>query len=313
MKKKIVVLGSMGFIGSALYERLCAKGMPALPIACSSTGMRLDTDASWLVPALTGADTVYLAAGRTGGVGRMARDPLSFVLPNVRIQMNVMQACVAAGVRRLVTGQSITGYPDTHIPVCEEDYGRGELHPAYFVPGNTWRFVDKLAAMFKALEVVFVRPSNVYGPRNDFDPETSHVIEATVRKVYERHNPFVIWGSGEEKRDPTYIDDLAEALTLCTDCPPGAYNIGTGQSVSVREMVQLLLVHTDFEPRIQYDETKPTAIPTRYLDCSKARNVLGWKPKVSIREGLARTYDFYAEQQRETFKPRGQVFQRGAA
>lgn len=300
MQSKVAVLGSMGFIGSALYERLCQKEIRALPVATSSSGgMRLDRDIDWLVPMLEGIDTVFLTAGRTGGVGRMQRDPLSFVLPNVRIQMNVMQACQAAGVRRLVTGQSITGYPDTPQPVREDQYGDGALHPAYFVPGNTWRFVDKLAAMFRKLEVVFVRPSNVYGPRNDFDAQTSHVIEATVRKVQERQDPFVIWGAGTEKRDPTYIDDLAEAMTLCIDCPPGAYNIGTGQSVSVNDMVRILCEHADFHPKISYDSTKPTAIPTRYLDCTKARKVLGWEPRVSIEEGLRTTYDWWAEQQRE--------------
>lgn len=300
MRSKVVVLGSMGFIGAALYEALCAKDIDAMPIATSSrNGMRLDKDTSWLPPVLEGADTVFLAAGRTGGVGRMARDPLSFVLPNVRIQMNVMEACQAAGVRRLVTGQSITGYPDTAAPVREDQYHEGKLHPAYFVPGNTWRFVDRMAAMMKQLEVVFVRPSNVYGPRNDFDAQTSHVIEATVRKVYERQDPFVIWGNGNEKRDPTYIDDLAEALTLCMDCPVGAYNIGTGQSVSVKEMVDILLVHAGFSPQIKFDTTKPTAIPTRYLDCTKAKTVLGWEPKVDIREGLARTYSWFAKYAKE--------------
>ena len=290
----ILVLGSLGFIGSALCERLHQKGIQHHAIATSSNGMRLDRDAGWLDDILPGMDLVYLAAGRTGGVGRMANDPLSFVLPNIRIQMNVMEACKRAGVRRLVTGQSITGYPDTALPVDEREYHNGQLHPAYFVPGSTWRFVDRLADMMKPLEVVFLRPSNVYGPRNDFNPQTSHVIEATVRKVYERQDPFVVWGTGQEKRDPTYIDDLAEALTLCANCPPGAYNIGTGQSVSVKDMVQILCDHAGFRPHIEYDKSKPSAIPTRYLDCSKATQVLGFEPEVNIVEGLARTYDWFA-------------------
>lgn len=291
---KTIILGSLGFIGSALCQRLTDKGIAHKPIPTSSHGMTLDRNAGWLTQELDGADLVYLCAGRTGGVGRMANDPLSFVLPNVRIHMNVFQACKEAGVRRVVCGQSITGYPDTAMAVDEEQYHDGKLHPAYFVPGNTWRFIDRLAAMMKPLEVVFLRPSNVYGPRNDFDPQTSHVIEATVRKVYERQDPFVVWGSGLEKRDPTYIDDLAEALTLAGNCPPGAYNIGTGQSVSVAGMVQILCDHADFHPRIEYDRTKPTAIPTRYLDCTKARQVLGWEPDVNIVEGLAKTYDWFA-------------------
>lgn len=293
---KTVVLGSAGFIGGAVLKRLLEKDVAAVPVNCSSTGLRLDGDCKWLPAVLHDADTVYLCAGRTGGVGRMAKDPLSFILPNVRIHMNVFEACKAAGVRRVICGQSITGYPDSPEPMCEEQYGIGDLHPAYFVPGTTWRFIDRLAEIFKDLEIVFVRPSNVYGPRNDFDAQTSHVIEATVRKVHERQDPFVIWGNGHDMRDPTYINDLAEALTLCRDCPPGAYNIGTGQSVSVNRMVELLCSHAGFKPHIQYDISKPTAIPTRYLDITKAKAVLGWEPKVSIDEGLAKTYDWYALQ-----------------
>ena len=291
--KKITVLGSNGFIGNAVFKRLQKKGFDPIPIPASSKGPRLDKGIDWLN--LSGIDTVYLCAGRTGGVGRMQKDPLSFVLPNVRIHMNVFEAAQRDGVRRVICGQSITGYPDVSHPVEEDEYGMGALHPAYFVPGNTWRFVDKLAQMFRNLEVVFVRPSNVYGPRNDFDPQTSHVIEATVRKVYERQNPFVIWGNGSETRDPTYIDDLAEALTLCGDCPVGAYNIGTGQSVTVNEMVKILCDHADFHPELRYDTSKPTAIQTRYLDISKTQEVLKWNPSVTIEDGLKRTYDFYAE------------------
>ena len=297
MSSKILTLGSAGFIGRALCDKLDEHGIPYKGIACSSEWLRLDQSAAWLERELVGVDTVYIAAGRTGGVGRMARDPLSFVLPNVRIQMNVMEACIKAGVRRVISGQSITGYPDTMLPVEEDEYQSGTLHPAYFVPGNTWRFVGRFAEMVSRashLEVVFLRPSNVYGPRNDFDPQTSHVIEATVRKVYERQDPFIVWGNGEEKRDPTYIDDLAEALVQAREWPAGAYNIGTGQSVSVKDMVGVLLAHANFAPEVRYDSTKPTAIPTRYLDCNKAR-AMGWQPKVSIEEGLVRTFDWYAK------------------
>lgn len=298
--KTTLVLGTKGFIGQAVLERLKEKNVPAYGLNTSRVTLPLDQDAKWLSHVLQERkiDVVYLCAGSTGGVGKMATDPLSFVLPNVRIHMNVFEACARAGVRRVVSSQSITGYPNVAIPVAESEYYDGELHPAYFVPGNTWRFVGRMAEMFKTLELVFVRPSNVYGPRNDFDPQTSHVIEATVRKVYERQDPFVIWGNGQEKRDPTYIDDLAEAMSLCGDCPPGAYNIGSGQSVDVNQMVKILCDYADYHPELHYDTTKPSAIQTRYLDITKARSVLGFEPRVSIEEGLQRTYDWYAAEAR---------------
>lgn len=293
---KSLVLGSAGFIGRAVYQLLNSRGEDVQPIACSSKGRALDYEAGWLWDELYGrrVDTVYLCAGRTGGVGRMASDPMSFIYPNVRIQLNVLQACVAAGVRRLVMLQSTTGYPDSPNPMNEEQYHEGALHPAYVGPGSVGRFIDRVAGLSKGIEIVAFRPSNVYGPGNDFDAKTSHVIEATVRKVAERQNPFVIWGTGEEVRDATYIDDLAAAITLGATCAPGAYNVGTGTEMSVKEMVGVLLLHARFEPEIQFDVSKPSAINARRVDISKLL-ALGWKPTVPMFEGLCRTYDAYID------------------
>ena len=288
-----VILGAGGFIGSAVARRL----PDARAIRTTSGGgdfglFPLDRNAHWLIPELSRIDVIYLCAGRTGGVGRMRDDPLSFVYPNVRIHMNVFEAAVKAGVRRVVCVGSTTGYPDTGMPVTEDWYLEGELHPAYAAPGNAHRFIKRLAMMHKDLETVFFRPSNVYGPGNNFDPGTSHVIEATVRKVAEQQDPFVIWGTGEEVRDAIYIDDLAEAIALGADCPPGDYNVGSGQEMTVNQIVDVLLGHAAFRPDIQHDLSKPTAIPARRVDCTKLKS-LDWRPKVGMAEGLKRTYDWY--------------------
>lgn len=284
------VLGSGGFIGAAVCEALRNKQIPHWPIESSSKGARLDTHE--LCCKFEGADVVYLCAGRTGGVGRMASDPLSFVYPNVRIHMNVFEAALKAGVRRVVCVGSTTGYPNTSEAVKEDQYLEGDLHPAYFVPGNAHRFIKWLAMMHKELETVFFRPSNVYGPRNNFDPQNSHVIEATVRKVAEKQDPFVIWGTGNEVRDAIYIDDLAEAITYGATCEPGDYNVGSGEEMSVNQIAEVLLKHADHQPKIEHDLSKPTAIPARRVNTEKLR-ALGWTPKVSMSEGLKKTYDWY--------------------
>lgn len=290
---KTVILGSRGFIGGALHARLLERGVEHLAIGCGSKTWPLDRPCDGLL-GLEGADVVYQCAGRTGGVGRMANDPLSFVYPNVRIHMNVFEACAKAGVKRVVVLNSTTGYPDSAAPMREDQYLEGEPHEAYFGPGNSHRFIYRLAKMFPQLKVVFFRPSNVYGPGNNFDPQTSHVIEATVRKVFERQDPFVVWGTGKETRDAIYIDDLVEAMILGATCPPGAYNVGTGAEMSVNEMALSLLGHAGYRAVLRHDLTKPTAIPARRVDVSKLR-ALGWSPRVPMREGLARTYDWYAE------------------
>jgi GDP-L-fucose synthase len=280
------VIGSNGFIG-----RHVAKRLPdAWSIPCSSEGYF--QDCSGMEGILDGKETVYLCAGRTGGVGRMAKDPYSFVLPNVKIHMNVFEACRKAGVKRVVCIQSTTGYPDTGDAVREDDYDTGRLHPKYFCPGTAHRFIWNLSQMYD-FDVLFFRPSNVYGPGNNFDPEYSHVIEATVRKVVERQDPFVIWGNGEETRDAIYIDDLVEAMVM--DLPAGAYNVGTGEEMSVNGIVETLLDYTDFSPEIKYDTDKPTAIPARRVNCEKLRDYK-WVPKVDMKTGLQKTLDWYQTQ-----------------
>lgn len=279
-----VILG-LGFIGKSV-----AKVVNGKPIETSSQGLSLDKTADW-VP-LGGVDTVFLCAGRTGGVGRMANDPFSFVYPNVKIHMNVFEACVKAKVRRVVCIGSTTGFPNTPNAVTEDEYLEGPLHPAYDVPGNAHRFIKKLADWHKDLEIVFFRPSNVYGPHNSFDPQNSHVIEATVRKVVERQDPFVIWGTGLEVRDAIYIDDLAEAIALGSTCPPGDYNVGSGEEMNVNQIAEVLLKYKGHNPKIEHDLSKPTAIPARRVDCTKLKN-LGWAPKVSMAEGLKKTLDWF--------------------
>lgn len=278
-----VVFGSMGFIGSAVSKRL----PDAWHVPSSSHGYFLDGEG--IEKHIGEGDTVYLCAGRTGGVGRMAKDPFSFVLPNVRIHMNVFEACRQAGVKKVVCIQSTTGYPNTGEPVDEEDYDTGDLHPKYFCPGTAHRFIYRLAQMYP-MDILFFRPSNVYGPENNFDPQYSHVIEATVRKVAERQDPFVIWGDGTETRDAVYIDDLVDAMLM--DLPAGAYNVGSGEEMSVNEIATILIEEEGYDPDIKYDPGKPTAIAARRVNCDKLRGY-GWRPKTSMKQGLKKTLDWY--------------------
>jgi len=177
--------------------------------------------------------------------------------------------------------------------MVESQYLDGEVHPAYNVPGNVHRFVKRLALLHK-FETLFFRPSHVYGPGNDFDPQTSHVVEAVVRKVAEKQDPFVIWGDGSAIRDGIYIDDFVEAMALAADpeLPPGDYNVGTGVDTSVNRMIDILCEYADFHPKIEHDLSKPSSIPARRVSTERLRS-MGWTPKVSMEEGLKRTYDWY--------------------
>ena len=299
---RTLICGASGLIGSALARALVASGQDIYGTQNSHDAppcvKRIEADltcrAGWDSAVRVSPELVYMCAGKTGGSGL---DPLHFVTDNVLMAAHMYRACAEAGVKRIVYLSSTTGYPDSADPMRERDYFYGELHPAYFNPGHTKRFIERLGAMWAhKVETVFVRVGGVYGPGGDFDPVSSHVIEATIRKVAERHDPLVMWGDGLNVRDAVYIDDLVAALIACADWPAGAYNLATGEPMSVNDILHTLLAHADHQPRIERDLSKPEMLRARLLNCDKA-HAMGWRAKVPMREGIIRTYDWYKAQQ----------------
>lgn len=290
---KILVCGAGGFIGGALYRKLYMNGADVTSVDHKRFDLTLRDDCNF---AVAGQDVVYICAGVTGGSGLIALDPLSLVTPNLLIHINLFEACKKAGVKKVVALSSTTGYPDTDLPMAESDYFLGDPHPAYFNPGHTRRFIERLGAMYPELNITFLRPSVVYGPGDDFDPATSHVIPALVRKVAERQNPITIWGDGSNWRDAVYIDDVVRALVLAQGAPLGAYNIATGEGMTVLEMLSTIEAHVDHYPGLKFDASKPSMLKKRALIIDKARSDLNWEPSVRMRDGLCKTLDWYASQ-----------------
>lgn len=293
--KRIAVCGGYGFIGAALVRKLSEDPANAIMWSMSREhcDLRLPMHCEQFVRR---ADVVYMCAGVTGGSGLIASDPLSLVTPNVLMHLNLFEACKRAGVKKVICLSSTTGYPDTDLPMSEEDYFAGEPHPAYFNPGHARRFIERLGLMYP-LNIVFLRPSVVYGPGDNFDPETSHVIPALVRKVAERQNPITIWGDGSNWRDAVYIDDVVRALVLASEAPAGAYNIASGEGMIVQEILATLIaVYPKFGsyPEIKYDRSRPSMLKKRVLNIEKAKRVMGWEPTVRMQDGLRRTLDWYA-------------------
>jgi len=290
---KITVCGAGGFIGGALYRKLYVDGADVTATDHKQFDLTQKDDCKF---AVAGSDLVYICAGVTGGSGLIASDPLSLVTPNLLIHINLFEACKKAGVKKVIALSSTTGYPDTDLPMVEADYFIGDPHPAYFNPGHTRRFIERLGAMYPELNITFLRPSVVYGPGDDFDPATSHVIPALVRKVAERQDPITIWGDGSNWRDAVYIDDVVRALVLAQSAPSGAYNIATGEGMTVLEMLSTLEAHVNHYPGLKLDSSRPSMLKKRALVIDKARSVLNWEPSVRMRDGLCKTLDWYASQ-----------------
>lgn len=299
---KILVCGGAGFIGQPLVRALVAEGHEVTATLHSKdpqpvegvkyTEADLAARGCWRTAIeCAEPELIYMAAGKTGGSGLV---PLHFVTDNAVMHLHLFRAAREFGVRRVIAMSSTTGYPESFLPMREQDYFHGEPHAAYFNPGHTRRFIERLASMYPELETVFVRCAGAYGPGDDFEPRSSHVIAATVRKVAERQDPLTVWGDGKAVREGTYIDDLVRALTLCMNAPAGAYNVGPGHALSVKQMLGILLGHAGHDPIIRHDLSKPAMLAARRLDATKARKVLNWSAAVSMEVGLCNTLDWYA-------------------
>lgn len=307
---KILVCGGAGFLGSAIVRALVKEGHEVRATMHSKDPVKVEgvkymecdltTRVGWGAVLDWRPEVVYGCAGKTGGSGL---DPLHFVTDNALMALQMYRSCAEFGVKRIIYMSSTTGYPDSGEPMKEDDYFTGEPHPAYFNPGHTKRFIERLGQMWgHKLESVFIRVAGVYGPGSDFDPQSAHVIEATIRKVAERQDPITVWGDGTAWRDAIHIDDLARAAVKCLEAPAGAYNLAFGFGMTVNKMISTLIkyvnlsrvvVGANYAPKIVYDITKPQMIQARVLDCNKAWKTLDWNAHTSMEEGICRTLDWY--------------------
>jgi len=212
----------------------------------------------------------------------------------------MLEAAYAAGVRKVLFISTNTVYPVVDYPVKESDV-TNEFFEKYFIVAWMKRFSEIMSEMYatkikKPMQTVIVRPANIYGPLDDFEWETSHVLPALIRRVVERHNPINVWGDGNDIKDFIYIDDLVEGLLLTMEKLDhfDAVNIASGEQYVLRDLLDLLIRIDGFDnAKVIYDTTKPTMIPKRLIDPSKAKQLLGFEAKTNIEDGLKRTLDWY--------------------
>jgi len=299
---KIFVAGHLGMLGSAMMRRLQAEGFSNIVTRDRSDLDLADESAVAKFLAAERPTIVIVAAARVGGIKANNDFPVEFLLENLGIQNNVIRSAYESGVRKLLFVGSACIYPKfAPQPIPETSLLDGPLEPT-----NEAYAIAKIAgiklcqAYYREYGANFISamPTNLYGPNDNFDLETSHVLPALMRKAHEakvrKDQKLIVWGTGKPRREFLHVDDLASACVLILEKydSPEIINLGCGEDISIRELAELICDVVGFDGELAWDTTKPDGTPRRLLDVTKLR-ALGWKPAIPLRDGIARTYEWF--------------------
>ena len=300
--EKIFVAGHRGLVGSALIRRLEREGFHNLPKRDRSQLDLADECAVQNFFAQEKPAVVIVAAAKVGGIKANDDLPVEFLLDNLRIQNNIIDAAHEAGVRKLLFLGSSCIYPKfAPQPIPETALLSSPLEPtneAYAIAKIAGIKLCQAYAREYGANFISAMSTNLYGPNDNFDLETSHVLAALLRKTHEakmrKARKLVVWGSGAPRREFLHVDDLASACLFLLEeyDSPEIINVGCGEDISIRELAELICDIVGFEGELAWDVTKPDGTPRKLLDITKLR-VLGWHPTISLRDGITQTYDWF--------------------
>lgn len=300
--KRVFVAGHRGMVGSAIVRRLQSENCELL-VATREELNLLDQSAVSLWMNEKKPGVVVLAAARVGGIYANQSFPVDFLYENLTIATNVINAAHHANVPKLLFLGSSCIYPKfANQPIVEDELLTGPLEPT-----NAWYAIAKIAGiklcqayrMQYGRDYISAMPTNLYGPGDNFDLQSSHVMAALIRKVYEAKTSSAesisIWGSGEPLREFLHADDCADACVFLIKHYSGEshVNVGSGEEISIRNLAELICEVAEFQGHITNDTSKPDGTPRKLMDSSKLTG-LGWAPKIPLRIGVSEFYDLYA-------------------
>ena len=301
---KIYVAGHRGMVGAAIHRRLLASGFPSIVTRTRQELDLRDQDAVNAFFAAERPDYVFLAAAKVGGILANSTCPAEFIRDNLAIQTNVIHAAWRHGVQKLLFLGSSCIYPRlAPQPMREEHLLTGPLEPT-----NEPYAIAKIAGL-KMVEAyrrqygfrgVSLMPTNLYGPGDNFDLETSHVLPALIRKFHDakanRADEVTVWGTGQPRREFLHVDDLADAAVFLmgSDDAPELINVGTGEDLPISDLAEMIREVVGFAGRIRYDTSMPDGAPRKLLDVSRMTS-LGWRPRIPLRDGIARTCAWFVD------------------
>ena len=300
---KIFIAGHNGLVGSAILRNLKSNGYLNLITRSRKELDLTDTVAVKNFFMTEKPEYVFLAAAKVGGIGANSESPADFIYQNLMIQSNVIHSAYISGVKKLLFLGSSCIYPKfAKQPITEDQLLAGHLEPS-----NDAYAIAKIAGIkmcqsyrkqygFNAISVM---PTNLYGPNDNFDHNSSHVLPALISKFHgslEKSEYWIVklWGDGSAKREFLHVDDLADALLVCMKKydSEDVINIGTGEDVTIKELAELIVDITTYKNDYEWDTSKPNGTPRKVLNIDKIKS-LGWEPKMSLREGIESTYDWY--------------------
>jgi len=309
---RILVTGGAGFLGSHVVSVLRARGARDIVVPRSAETDLTDARATRALFEATRPDLVFHLAARVGGIGANRRHPGTFFRDNMAMGLHVLEEARRAGTPKVVVAGTICAYPKfAPVPFREEDLWNGypeETNAPYGIAKKALLVMAQAYRKEFGSKFVVVFPVNLYGPRDNFDLEDSHVIPAMIRKFVEARRAgegkVVLWGDGSPTREFLFVEDAAEGLTLAAERYDGEepVNLGAGREISMRDLAEMIGRATGYTGEIVWDTSRPNGQPRRMLDVTRAKEWFGFEARTTLEDGIAKTIAWYEENRERIVK-----------